>query len=109
MKLAWDSEARTERVKGRYERRRSDDPYHSFRWTRLSRVFRESHPLCAECARKGIIKEAECVDHIIPWPVCMDFFNADNLQSLCAECNMLKGIKDRELIRKWKLSNKASQ
>ena len=109
MKLAWDPAARKEKSDGGYSRPRSDEPYHSSRWTRLSKAFRERHPLCAECEKKGIVKEAECVDHIIPWPVCKDFFDPGNLQSLCAECNMLKGIRDRELIKRWKLSNKASR
>ena len=49
-----------------------------------------------------IIREGQCVDHIIPWPVCSDFFDESNLQTLCNQCNMEKGIKDRPLITKWK-------
>ena len=75
MKLAWDAAKRTEKRDGGYHRERSDDPYHTFRWTRLSRVWRMEHPLCEECRKRGIVKRAEVVDHIIPWPVCRDFFD----------------------------------
>lgn len=61
-----------------------------------------SHPLCAECRRKGIIRQAEVVDHIVPWPICGDFFDTSNLQSLCEDCNREKGYRDRPLIQKWK-------
>ena len=34
--------------------------------------------------------------------MCDDFYDERNLQSLCDECNMLKGIEDRKLIQKWR-------
>ena len=99
MKLAWDI---PEPPVSGYERKRSDDLYHSARWTKLARAFRTAHPLCAECQRKGIITAAECVDHVVPWPICQDFFDVNNLQSLCSRCNMLKGEKDRKRIQEYK-------
>ncbi|MCR5408158.1 MAG: HNH endonuclease [Bacteroidales bacterium] len=87
---------------GSYQRDRSASPYHSYRWTRLSRVFRAQHPLCEECRRRGIIKAAEVVDHIIPYPVCKDFYDTKNLQSLCAECNVEKGNRDKRVIKEWR-------
>lgn len=104
MKLAWDTKRAKDRAAGRYTRERSDDLYHTARWTRLSRAFRAdpAHCLCAECRKKGIIKEAQVVDHIIPWPVCKDFFDESNLQGLCEECNHLKGQRDKEIIQQWK-------
>ena len=105
MKLAWDSAHRVDKHDGGYHRVSSDPLYHTPRWTKLSKRFRTLHPLCAECGRKGIIREGQCVDHIIPWPVCSDFFDESNLQTLCNQCNMEKGIKDRPLITKWKLEH----
>lgn len=102
MRLAWDSKTRIDKSDGGYHRERSSDLYHTNRWTRLSRVFRAQHPLCAECRRKGIIKSAEVVDHIIPWPVCGDFFDTNNLQSLCEDCNRLKGQSDKKIIAEWR-------
>ena len=99
-RLAWDSERRRE--DGGYERERSADPYHTSRWTRLSRAWRMMHPLCEECKRNGIIKAGEVTDHIIPWPVCQDFYDETNLQTLCKDCNHAKGQKDKKLIQSYK-------
>ena len=100
MKLAWDI---PEPPVSGYERKRSDDLYHSARWTKLARAFRTAHPLCAECQRKGIITAAECVDHIDPWPICEDyFFDTTNLQALCYKCNLEKGNKDKKRIQEWR-------
>ena len=99
-RLAWDSEQR--RKDGGYERERSADPYHTSRWTRLSRAWRMMHPLCEECKRNGIIKAGEVTDHIIPWPVCQDFYDENNLQTLCKDCNHAKGQKDKKLIQAYK-------
>ena len=100
--LAWDSKEHKKLEVGGYHRERSDDLYHTFRWTRLSRAFRQSHPLCAECARNGRLKAAEVVDHIVPFPVCRDFFDESNLQSLCADCNIAKGNRDKVVIAEWR-------
>lgn len=100
--LTWDSKERKKLEVGGYHRERSDDLYHTFRWTRLSRAFRQSHPLCAECARNGRLKAAEVVDHIVPFPVCRDFFDESNLQSLCSDCNIAKGNRDKAVIAEWR-------
>ena len=99
--LPWDSQTQAAKSEGKYVRQRSADPYHTSKWTRLSRAFRAEHPICAECWRKGIIKPSTCVDHIIPWPICADrFFDRSNLQALCDECNHLKGQQDKKIIAK---------
>ena len=103
MKLAWDSKRTRDRVEGKYIRERSDDLYHTARWTKLSRRYRIAHPLCAECKRNGRIEPSTFVDHIIPWPVCGDrFFDESNLQPLCDKCNHAKGQRDKELIERWR-------
>ena len=99
-RLAWDGERRQN--DGSYKRERSADPYHTSRWTRLSRAWRMMHPLCEECKRNGIIKAGEVTDHIIPWPVCQDFYDENNLQTLCKDCNHAKGQKDKKLIQSYK-------
>lgn len=103
MQLPWDSAARSDH--GGYDRPRSDSPYHTARWTRLSRAFRAMHPLCEECRKRGVIKSAAVVDHIVPWPVCQDFFDEKNLQSLCEDCNRAKGNRDKRIIREWRASH----
>lgn len=104
-KLAWDSKARIQKIEsGPYVRERSSDLYHTARWTRLSKAFRASHPLCAACAAKGIIKLAQVADHIVPYPVCGydGFFSESNLQALCEECNHEKGQRDKKVIAEWR-------
>lgn len=106
MKLPWDNPAKPEKSEGGYVRQRSADPYHTNRWTRLSRAYRANHPLCEMCKAKGIIKPATCVDHIEPWPICADrFYDLKNLQSLCDECNHLKGQRDKKRIEQWRLTH----
>lgn len=84
-------------------RKRSDDKYHSWRWTKLSRAFRERHPLCAECEKQGRITPSQVVDHIIPAEVCDDFWDETNWQALCRKCNAEKGRRlDKKIIARHK-------
>jgi len=85
-----------------YTRVRSASEYHTARWTRASKVFREAHPLCVMCEKEGIITPSEVVDHIIPYPVCQDFFDSSNWQSLCRRHNAEKGNKDKRIINDHK-------
>lgn len=107
MRLPWDSAQRSKRAG--YDRLRSDSPYHTARWTRISRAFRATHPLCEECLKRGVFKSAEVVDHIVPWPVCVDFYDEKNLQSLCEDCNRAKGNRDKKTIQEWRISHPDKQ
>ena len=106
MRLAWDSKDKVRkdeaRASGSYSRERSDDLYHSARWTRVSRAWRASHPLCANCRRQGRVTAGEVTDHIVPWPVCGDFFDDNNFQTLCQACNHDKGQRDKSIIQQWR-------
>ena len=102
-RLPWDAATRVEKKDGVYQRERSADLYHTYRWTKLSNAFRATHPLCAECQRQGIIRPATVVDHIVPYPICADYFyDRSNLQALCEDCNHDKGQRDKKLIQEWK-------
>lgn len=102
VKLPWDSTAGNGQRDSTYTRQRSDDLYHSARWARLSRLHRDAHPLCENCRRRGFSRPGTCTDHILPMPICRDFFFEEaNLQTLCDECNHLKGQRDKELIGRW--------
>lgn len=92
---------RPEATKG-YTRIRSSDEYHTSRWTRESRAYRASNPLCVMCQKEGIIHESEVVDHVIPFPVCSDFFDQNNWQALCKKHNAEKGNKDKKVIAEFK-------
>lgn len=92
----WKQEVR--RCQKMEDRPRSRDEYHTARWTRESRVFREDHPLCEICWKQGIITPSEVVDHIIPVAICQDFWDKRNWQALCKKCNIKKGNQDKKLI-----------
>lgn len=85
---------------GKYQRPKSDERYHTWRWTKESRAFREDHPLCVLCLEKGLFVPSEVVDHIVPVAVCKDFWDQSNWQALCKKCNAIKGNKDKKLIKK---------
>ena len=57
-------------------------------WKRLSAAHLKANPLCVFCKERGITKQAEQVDHVIP---CTDnpVLQRDptNLRSLCAPCH----------------------
>ncbi len=56
----------------------------SARYKRLRLNFRRAHPLCAECKRRGIIKAADEIDHIIPVEKAPElFWDQTNWQALC--------------------------
>ena len=103
--LPWDSKRTVEADSGKYVREASADLYHTFRWAKLSRAFRDAHPLCEECRKRGVIKAAQVTDHIVPYPVCGDFFDVSNLQALCEDCNRAKGNRDKKLIAEWRRSH----
>lgn len=88
-----------------YIRNRSDDLYHTSRWTKESKAFRELNPLCIECEKSGVINASEVVDHIIPHPVCIDFWESTNWQALCKKCNAEKGNRDKKMINDFKNKN----
>ena len=57
-------------------------------WQQLSVRFRKEHPLCAECAKKGIATAAAEVHHIVPIREAPWLrLEVSNLVSLCVECH----------------------
>ena len=110
VKLAWDSDKHLEKASATYVRERSSELYHTYRWTKLSSSFRKEpeNCLCAICKSKGIIRLANVVDHITPWPICGKdgFYDRSNLQALCEDCNREKGNRDKKKIAEWRMNNK---
>jgi 5-methylcytosine-specific restriction protein A len=66
------------------------------RWSRYSIRYRRLHPFCTECQRQGILKQADCVDHIIPvnGPDDPLFWDENNHQSLCISCHSEKTARE---------------
>jgi 5-methylcytosine-specific restriction endonuclease McrA len=71
--------------------------YHSKQWKNLSKQWRLSHVLCAQCEREGRITEGRLVDHIQPirtaygWQHRLD---ESNLQTLCFQCHSDKTTRE---------------
>ena len=59
-------------------------------WRKLRDSFMRKNPLCAECLRHGVVKEANIVDHIIPIAEGGAEMDENNLQSLCFACHNRK-------------------
>lgn len=70
---------------------RYQDFYRSTAWTRLSKQYRQAHPMCENCLRDGIVRPAAICDHIVElrkdWSRRLD---PSNLQSLCNDCHERK-------------------
>ena len=77
-----------------------DDFYHTARWTRESRIFRQDNPLCAECKRQGLVSPSEVTDHVIPKNICADPWDKSNWEAICKKCHAKKGSKDRKHFKK---------
>lgn len=63
--------------------------YNSYKWQKLRRVaFERDNWLCQRCLKKGILKRADVVHHIVEirddWSKRLDL---DNLESLCHGCH----------------------
>lgn len=79
-------------------RPRSRNEYHTYRWTKESRLFREANPLCAKCWDNKKTTPSEVTDHIIPVEIHGDFWDKTNWQALCRKCNIIKGNEDKTQI-----------
>lgn len=80
------------RPTGRDADSRRTIPLQSARWQRLRARILAERPLCAYCARRGIVTIATDVDHISGDP---SDNRRENLQSLCHECHSTKTQHER--------------
>ena len=62
-------------------------------WSKLSKWYRQQHPLCEMCLKRDLLVAAECVDHIVP-KAQGGTDDESNLQSLCWSCHSRKTAKD---------------
>lgn len=93
---AQEARARQIREKRRRELRGSSAARgYGSKWQRLRNRFIAQHPICQECQRRGIIKAATDVDHIIPHHGDTELlYDEANLQSLCHECHSRKTARE---------------
>jgi len=66
--------------------------YSSKAWTCKSKAYRQIHPLCERCLRRGIYTKATCVHHkehisIDNYQDYNVLLNDDNLEALCDDCH----------------------
>lgn len=76
--------------------------YNSLAWKRLRNTFLSQHPLCEECLKREIVKEAEHVHHRYFWDSFnteelkwQKFLDENNLMSLCSNCHYAMHNKAR--------------
>lgn len=61
---------------------------YNYRWQKAREGYLRSHPLCAECSRRGYVVQATIVDHKIPHRGNQKlFWDKANWQSLCENCH----------------------
>lgn len=85
----------TEHREASWEIERKYNPfYSSAKWKSLSKRFREAHPLCIDCKKKGRDTIAKHTDHIKPIDQGGEPLSWDNLQSLCIPCHSSKTAKE---------------
>ena len=91
-----EEQVRAERIKYDQVRGTRTERGYSNRWLKVSKLYRQEHPLCVMCEKKGILKLAECVDHIIAVSGPDDplFYEPSNWQSLCHSCHSEKTAKE---------------
>jgi 5-methylcytosine-specific restriction enzyme A len=68
---------------------------HSMRWLKLRRDVLQAHPLCVECAKRGLTVPATEVHHVRPvedaltnWEKEQRMFDYHNLRPLCHACHV---------------------
>jgi len=66
------------------QRGNANERGYTYRWHKVSRLYLQTHPLCAECLKEGHTTAASVVDHIIPHKGNQSlFWDESNWQSLC--------------------------
>lgn len=76
--------------------------YSTQQWNNLRDMYRGQNPMCERCAKMGVTKLAQMVDHITPIKQGGGKMDWDNLQSLCFKCHNQKTGSERRGKRKVK-------
>jgi 5-methylcytosine-specific restriction protein A len=68
---------------------------YNYRWNKYSAARLRSHPLCAECLKRGKTTRATVTDHVVPHKGRVEiFWDKTNHQSLCETCHNKKTYKE---------------
>jgi 5-methylcytosine-specific restriction endonuclease McrA len=80
-----------------YTERADDGPYHSKAWQTMRALQLSKQPLCQSCFSRGLIHNANHVDHLFPWRrLGGQAFRHNVFQSLCTECHSHKTALERK-------------
>lgn len=72
-------------------RRTARERGYNARWEKASKAFLRINYLCRACCRLGRVRQATCVDHVIPHRGDEGlFWDEGNWQSLCKDCHDAK-------------------
>ena len=80
--------------------RRNDNSkfYNARKWRKVSKAYREAHPLCEVCEAEGGVGHADVCDHTKGLQYLLDNnqdpYNWDELKSMCHKCHNKKSGKD---------------
>ncbi|MFR9500662.1 MAG: HNH endonuclease signature motif containing protein [Rikenellaceae bacterium] len=74
--------------------------YHSPAWRKLRAMQMERQPLCEECLRNGIVRDANVADHITPINQGGEALDINNLQSLCHSCHNRKSGQEKHTTKR---------
>ena len=67
----------------------------TYRYQKFRDRFMRRNPLCAECARQGLVTVSEEMDHIVPVVEAPDrIWDKTNLQALCRPCHEEKTARE---------------
>lgn len=66
--------------------------YHTPRWRAMVKWKKSVNPICEMCKRNP----THTIDHKIPVRLGGEFYDEDNLQSLCKRCNAIKTSKQQK-------------
>ena len=70
--------------------------YNTRQWQTLRALHIDQHPICEHCKAKGVIKQADHVDHKLSRTLCPDReLDGTNLQSLCIKCHAKKSSREQ--------------
>lgn len=68
--------------------------YQSQRWRRVRAMYLREHPLCEECERQGVLRDARVVDHIRQINDGGAPYDFANMQALCDRCHNKKSGRE---------------
>lgn len=85
------------------ERVAFNNMYKTAFWRQLRIIQLTRQPLCQSCLTRGIVTQAEHVDHVFPWArIGRHAFRHNVFQSLCHECHSVKtGLEAKGIIHHY--------